>query len=525
MEILQNEHFSIVENGGKIYVIVTKPGYPLILLNKLINQYPRLAVTKFMALKEALENGTGEQVEIGELKPEVECMISRDYMTAKIKLNIIESQLKEHYSEYVSKVLDVLHLNNVREGILVQVLQQELIAGKEILIAKGIEPINGNNAIITYFTCSDRKPTIREDGKADYYDMNFIDEVKKGDWLGEKIPATSGKPGKTVTGELILPKKGKDKKLQYDIKTVTEIEEDGKTVLRALVDGVVEFHNGKIGVGDHLIIEGDVGVETGNIDFKGSITVKGIIKEGFSVTATKDVSIMSEIGISGIKKIESLSGDVFIKGGIFGKGSSVVKAAKNIFVKYSNEAILEAGENINIGYYSVGSTLRAKNIFTDDQKGKLIGGVIEARGKIRTAIIGNQMQRKTILHVQGFDREKLKRDLDDLLNKYREKMLQVEKLKRKLEVFESFLDQLNAVQHSQYIEVKRDFDKIMIEIFQLEDKRKSIMSMLEIKGEGEISIGKIAFPDTMLKIKNFNKRLNESTKGTFYAQNNSLHFE
>ena len=69
--------------------------------------------------------------------------------------------------------------------------------------------------------------------------MNFIDEVEKDDWLGEKIPPTEGIPGKTVTGEMVPPKPGKDKKLLYDRKTVYESEEDGKIVLRAKHHGVV----------------------------------------------------------------------------------------------------------------------------------------------------------------------------------------------------------------------------------------------------------------------------------------------
>ncbi|WP_212751193.1 hypothetical protein, partial [Pseudoalteromonas sp. S980] len=63
------------------------------------------------------------------------------------------------------------------------------------------------------------------------------------------------------------------------------------------------------------------------------------------------------------------------------------------------------------------------------------------------------------------------------------------------------------------------------QIYQLDEKRKSIMDMLESKGEGEITIGQMAFPETCLKIKNLEKKLGRLTKGTFYAENNHLHFE
>ncbi|RFU69804.1 DUF342 domain-containing protein [Peribacillus saganii] len=525
MEIVRNEFLLLEEENGFVFITVIKKGYPLLMINKLLSNLPRVNLNKFLLLKEAVDSATGEKVEVGVLKPEVECNLSKDLMTAKIRLYCTQEELDSNYDTYVSKILDLLHYHNVREGIKVEVLQGELEAGKEILIAEGVEPVNGEDAVVTYFKRSDRKPKIMEDGKANYYEMNFIDEVKKGDWLGERIPPKDGKPGKTVTGDFIHPKPGTNKKLFYDHKTIGEFEEDGKTVLRALIEGVVEFQAGKIVVGDHLVIDGDVGIETGNLDFIGSITVKGTVMDGFEVTATKDISILSELGISGINRLESKRGDIFIKGGIFGKGQSVVLAAKNIFLKHANECTLEAGENIHIGFYSLGSILKAKSIIADGSKGKLIGGIIEARSKVTAGIIGNRLERKTVIHVAGFNREKLKAELDEMLMEYKQKVMEVEKLKRKLEVFDSFMGKLNTSQHKQFEETRDIFDALMHRIFTLEEKRKSIMEMLETKGEGEVCIGQIAFPDTQLEIKHLKKKLNSGVKGTFYSENNIMHFE
>ena len=53
-------------------------------------------------------------------------------------------------------------------------------------------------------------------------------------------------PGKTITGEFAIVENGKNKKLLYDEKTVVAHKEDGKIILQSLIDGVVEFHAGKI---------------------------------------------------------------------------------------------------------------------------------------------------------------------------------------------------------------------------------------------------------------------------------------
>ncbi|MGE7182969.1 DUF342 domain-containing protein [Peribacillus sp. NPDC006672] len=521
----KNEHFILETDTEMVFITVFQKGYSILQLNPILLDFPQIMLENVKDLKDALSEASGERVKVGRLKPIAELDIAADKMTASVKLNCSENYLKENQSVIMDNILENLQSENISEGILLNVLQNELRIKDHTVIAKGKEPVHGNDAVVTYFKRSDRKPAVREDGKADYYDMGFLDKVKRGDWLGEKKPPSSGEMGRLVTGEIALPRKGKDKKLLYDQKTVAAIEEDGKIILRALIDGVVEFREGKIAIGDHLLIDGDVGNNTGNIEFEGSVTVNGTVIDHFSVTATKDISILSEFGVSNVKEIKSKEGDVFIKGGVFGKGVSKISASRNIFVKHANECHLTAGGNIHIGSYSLGSFLKAKNIFTDEKKGKLIGGVIEADGKVRAAVIGNRMERKTIINVKGFDRNLLKKELNDTLLLYKSKIMELESIKEKLELYDMFQGQINVAQNFQYEQTENRLERLMAQIYQLDEKRKSIMDMLESKGEGEITIGQMAFPDTCLQIKSLEKKLSCLTKGTFYAENNHLHFK
>ncbi|WP_148358712.1 flagellar assembly protein A [Peribacillus simplex] len=197
-------------------------------------------------LKYALTEASGERIQVGRRKSIAELDIAADKMSASVKLNCSENYLKENYSVIMGNILESLQSEGISEGVLMHVFQNELSIKDQIIIAKGIEPVHAKDAVVTYFKRSDRKPAVREDGKADYYDMSFLDEVKRGEWLGERIPPSSGEMGRRITGEIALPRKGKDKKLLYDQKTVAAIEEDGKLILRALIDGVVEFREGKI---------------------------------------------------------------------------------------------------------------------------------------------------------------------------------------------------------------------------------------------------------------------------------------
>lgn len=514
MDIFKNDFFMLKQEHQFIQVQVHKKGYPLIKIQEILGKFPTIKITNQKALYGALLLAKDVPIVIGERIPEISFFLSQDKMMATIKLACTEADLSERKEYFVSEILKLLHQNQVSEGIQIDVLHGDLVPQKEVIIAKGIEPINGEDAVVTYYALSERKPTIRQDGKADYYDMNFIDEVKKGDWLGEKTLPTNGVPGRTVTGEMVVPRKGRDFRLMYDQKTVIEVEEENKVVLRARIDGVIAFKDGKMAVGDHLMVNEDVGVSTGNIVFDGSVTIKGIVHPGFSVKATKDISILGEMGLSGVKLISSQDGDIFIKGGLFGQGESTVKAGKNIFIKHANDCTLIAKEDIHIGYYSIGSNLKARNILADEKNGKIIGGKLEAKGKVLSAVIGNRMERKTWIHIEGFNRCRLEEELIEQLTEYKKELAVYETLKSRVEAFEN--SSLKKDEMVQLRKLERELDYKLSYISKVDERCKYISKLLEVKGEGEVDIKKTAYPETYIEIKRLKKRITSHVCGKIY---------
>lgn len=522
MEVYRNEFIVLEQENDCLFLTVLKDGYSTNQFYELMRNFPTLEVTDRNAVLKAFYVAKMKRLEIGIVKPEIELSLPPDKMVATIRINCTEAEFNENKEAFIRKVLAKLHTNHVQYGIIANVLQDELLPNEDIVVAKGKEPVNGKDGIVRYFTLSERKPTIRQDGRADYYDMNFIDEVEKDDWLGEKIPPTEGIPGKTVTGEMVPPKPGKDKKLLYDRKTVYESEEDGKIVLRAKHHGVVTYKDGKLSVGEHLTIDGDVGVETGNIDFEGSITVKGIVQPGFSVSATNDISILGEMGLSGVKMIQSKHGDIFIKGGVFGQGETTVKAGKDIFVKHANNCILIAKRDLHIGYYSIGSFLKARNIKTNEQKGKIIGGRLEAKGKIDVAIFGNKLEKLTMVHVIGFDRQSLEIELNEIETSLQKESKIYEDLRKRIEILEN--SPLNEREQRQLKQLYEKHDEQLEIVTNLEERCNNIKEVLKIRGEGEIIIRKEAYPGTDIQIKRWRKRLLSKVKGTFFVEENQLKF-
>ncbi len=211
-------------------------------------------------------------------------------MSASIYINETKETIRENQEAFEQQIKILLVERKIHHGLLSFDLTK-VETGKSFVVAKGTDPIKGEDAKVKYLEIPERKPVIREDGRADYFDMNFIFEIKEGSWLGEKIPAQPGTPGTNIHGEPVPAPPGKDVPLKYDRKSATEVEEEGKIILRATNNGVLENRQGLISVSRHLPIEGDVGLETGNIQFDGSISIRGTVQSGFSVIATGDISI------------------------------------------------------------------------------------------------------------------------------------------------------------------------------------------------------------------------------------------
>lgn len=524
--LYSNDFFTLLERENEVFIKVNMPGFDMRSFNGILELNPRVVLTNFLGLKKALEIASDTETKIGKLRPLIEVVLSKDEMTCKVRVNHPEDYVIENKKDVMTQILIELNKNGVKEGIISDVINGSFPSYEEFIIAKGVLPINGDDAKVKYYELSERKPQIRQDGTTNYYDLNLIDVVYKGDWLGEKIPATEGKEGITVTGKKLNPKNGKDKLLRYDTRTVAQYAKDGKFVLEALVDGAVVFNKGKIGVENHLILSGDVDYSSGNIKFDGFVTVKGTVKDGFSITAKHDISILSPMGIGATGKICSTDGSIFIKGGVNGKFITEIEAKKDVYLKYCNETKISAGGKIDIGYYSIDCDLKAEKILMDKKSGRLIGGNVHAGSQIITGTIGNKYEKRTNVNVDGFDRVTVKKEFEEVLKQYKTLLVKAEDLKAELEIYDlNFSINEDKMMIEDYNRQLKKYDELIEAVARLDERRLLLQEVLRSRGEGQVSISAGAYPKTYLELKRVTKRINSLVKGTFYINGRELFFD
>lgn len=517
VSVFMNDFFEITEKDGKVFVTTTKSGFPIKNLDAILRNFPRIKLTNFAVLKKALSKVSATPVEVGKWLSSLEIEVSRDKMSASLFIYETLDFIRMNQEDLKQQINKALEENHIVYGFL-PIHIENIVPGKALLVAQGTPPVKGNDAKITYLQKPERKPVIREDGKADYYDLNFIFEIKEGSWLGEKILPEPGIEGKNVYGEPIPTTPGRDVPLKYDHKSAYEVEEDGKIVLRSRIGGVLENSKGMLSVNHHLPISGNVGVETGNLDFDGSISVRGTIQHGFSVIAKGDISIEGSEGVSGASLIKSIDGDIYIRGGIFGLGETRVEAGGSIFVKHVNEANLYAGEDINIGFYAIGSNLKAHSILVDGRRGKIIGGTAIAKSQIVTAISGNRLERRTELIINSVNKQELYAIIQDKATHLKVLQEEIEPLEEQVNRLKPIVERLNKQQIAAFEQAKQNLNEYKEEAMAIDQEIKVMMNDLRNVGKEEIQVSKEAYPGTYIQIGKKSTILSKVTNGTFLLE-------
>lgn len=502
--IYSDEYVKIYILSDGLYLESLKSGMPFNQLNSIINSHPEFKIIDFNVIKTAINSAPQLPKKFGELKEKIVIKISEDALKATVTYNVPKDYIDfKNRENLVKETYEALNKKGVTFGIKREFFFNDIEAGKTHTIAEGQASIDGEDSIIKMYELNELKPEIKDDGKTNYYELKLINKVKAGDWLGERIEAKEGIPGRTVIGNTIKAVKGKQFPLLYDRNTVYELLVNNKTVLYSKINGAVNYTEGKITVSNHLDITGDVDFNTGNINFDGYVTINGTVTDGFSVEATKDIEINSPLGIGNVKEIKSLQGSIFIKGGIVSKTQSVIDAKKDIYTKFADNATLQCGGLANIGFYCINSTVNAKEVFIESTKGNIIGGHIKAETKVTSAIIGSPLEVKTVVEVTGFNRSFYSDKLEVVTRN-------IECLKNKQQALKTDLS--SASQQDMTPDEIKLYNQTFLKIVEiretikaLEYEKKNINRCLRTKGDGEISITKKIYSNCTLIIKNNQK--------------------
>ena len=299
-----------------------------------------------------------------------------------------------------SELKNLIEQNGVKYGIIeknIEIALKARLYCMDILVAKAKLPVNGSDAEIVYSFNAEKtlKPTMSEDGSVDFHKLDMIESVKEGQLLATLIPIDYGEPGKDVYGNMIRPKKVRNKRLRHGKNIHLS---DDKLQMYSDVSGNVTLVNDMVFVTDTYTIEGDVGPSTGDIDYDGAVEVKGNVITGYTVKATGDITVNG--AVEGAMLISE--GKIVLKRGMQGMGKGVMEAKGDVISNFIESATVKSGGAIYTDAIMHSNISANGDVIVNGKRGLIAGGSVKTTTKIETKVAGSTMGTQTELEV-GFD--------------------------------------------------------------------------------------------------------------------------
>lgn len=397
-----------------------------------------------------------------------------------------------------SELKEALKNSGVVYGIYdetLEMLAKSPIYNQQIVIAEGTPPVNGINGRLEFHfeINKDAKPTIGEDGRVNYKELNLIENVRKGQVLVTAIPPIPGKPGKNVLGFEIPALDGKPAVLPKG-KNV-EISPDGQSLL-ASVDGHVNYIDGKVSVFPLYEVQGDVDTSTGNINFVGSVLVQGNVLSGFSIEAGGNVEVLGVVEGATIKA----GGNIILRRGMQGAGKGTLICEGDVVARYIEHSNIYAKGDIRAEVIMHSNIKCGNKLELMGRKGLLVGGVTKVGREVSAKIIGSPMTTITDIEV-GVDpevKERYKaikceiRSIEEGLRKTD----QVIKLLKRLESVDKLTPEKELI-------LSKSVKSRLFYINRLEELREELATLEEIlsqSAQGKVRAQIIIYPGTRVTI-------------------------
>jgi len=315
---------------------------------------------------------------------EAELTISHDKMEAILKIKPPKYQgndlSREMFEEFLTQSGVVFGID---DEVLTE-LTKRPVYNRNIIVAHGIQCVNGEEADLTFHVEKDQGAIPKEDeyGHVDFKHLGLQQEVKKDALLCEKKPATEGINGTDVMGNDIIAKNGKDKPMPAG--TNAFLSEDGLSLFAAM-DGNVSFIRDKINIMNTYTVRGNVSYATGNIKFSGNVLVTGDVEAGFSVEATGDVIVNGVVEAANI----SAGGSLLIRGGFFGGKSGELDVAENATIRFIEGGTLTVKGNLETTYI-INAVVKSDGTINLLGQGIIRGGHVSALTSVKAKFLGNE---------------------------------------------------------------------------------------------------------------------------------------
>lgn len=389
------------------------------------------------------------------------------------------------------------------------------------VVAYGESHQHGEDASLEVLVkdASDRRPIEDDHGRVHYLEKGDFPYIEEGGQLLKRYPPTKGKPGMTVNGKTIRAKDGKD--IQFRLKDASvKVADDDENLLIAAIEGMPVIYDKGAQIEQTLKIE-NVDLTTGHVRYRGSVEIKGDVRDGMQVVATGDIKIGGGVDAAFIKAgghIEIIGGAIGHKDAQFLTEKAALKAEYSIKARFAHEAVLEAGHEIIIGNQVMHSNLTSGSFIQVQGKGQVVGGSMKAVDYVEISTSGAVAYSETKIEVgECAELQAQYTALMALLNQIDDKKYRLIELARQVKQkgraeIAKMKDKLIAAK-----------EKIQQEARELNSSLATVEAQLKRFYAAKVIVNRRAYPGTHITLANASYEVTrELDKITFYLQDGQV---
>lgn len=205
--------------------------------------------------------------------------------------------------------------------------------------------------------------------------------VAEGQLLATVVEPIGGANGIDLQGSVVRVRKPR----RCKIRSGENVEADAAGLnYFATLAGRIRWNEELLSVDRTFEIQGDVGLETGDISHDGAVVVHGDILQGSRIEAVGDIEVMGTIEGAQVQT----GGALHVHGGITGNDHTRIVAAGGVQARFILDAHILSGGDITVESEVVHSNLSTRGaVYVPN--GRLVGGEINALGGVDAAQIGS----------------------------------------------------------------------------------------------------------------------------------------
>lgn len=437
--------------------------------------------------------------------------VSIDSQGMEATLFVLPPTPEEPYT--VEKLVSLLSSSNVKQGVNLSAL--EAIINNEtyneyVTVARGKESMDGKDGFYTYhFNTSkiDNTPAILPDGSVDYFNKKSYEFVKEGQLLAEYTPATVGEYGFTVTGKLLMPKRGKDLPA---IKGKGHRYDEEKKAYYATLSGQIEFENNKITIVNCLSISKDVDYSVGNIDFDGNVEINGNVIPNMSIRASGYVKINGYVDSASIYA----GGDVILSKGVQGGDVSTIESGGNITAPFFESTTINCKGTLNADHILNCDITSDNAVILSGKRGLILGGVTRALRYIDAKTVGNKAELPTAI-ILGVDTQIIK-DFGTVSQEISKLKLELSGLKKNTTIYE----EQQQTEHYTYQMLQKTIASKKNVLNQMQKKLDEYNNTIALAANSCLGVQNFIYPGVEILINAEHHKVNDVQENVTYRLRN-----